>query len=270
MAELKVNPADLVRAAEGYSELAARAAMISPQAAFEVQRIAETHGPMGYPTAVGITAGLANAEGPLMAKVADFTTYSQRFTEHGGLGAARRGRAAPDGGLPQRRAVRAGRRSHVRDPDPPPGTPDHPDRPGHRAVARRRPRRPPSGARQRGAGRAVTTTPDDGGLPPPRPLGTGVEWRCVLRCGATGACRRVWIVSVMFGGKPFRRGPAESQGRGNVMAYCHDGECVDGPQGCQGDSITGAAITTTSSTSSGCSRCWMRSTAVIRRRRRPI
>ncbi|HZE18178.1 MAG TPA: hypothetical protein VE197_22175 [Mycobacterium sp.] len=63
MAELNVNPADVVRAAESYSELAARAAMISPQAAVEVQRIAEAHGPMGYPTAVGITAGLANAEG---------------------------------------------------------------------------------------------------------------------------------------------------------------------------------------------------------------
>ena len=84
MGELNVNPADLVRAAEGYSELAARAAMISRQAAVEVQRIARTHGPMGYPTAVGITAGLANAEGPLVAKAADFTTYSQRFTEHAG------------------------------------------------------------------------------------------------------------------------------------------------------------------------------------------
>jgi hypothetical protein len=82
MAELNVNPADLLRVADAYGELAARAAQISPQAAIEVQRIAETHGPMGYPAAVGITAGLANAEGPLMAKVADFDTYSQRFTEH--------------------------------------------------------------------------------------------------------------------------------------------------------------------------------------------
>jgi len=82
MAELNVNPADLVRVADAYNELAARAAQISPQAAVEVQRIAETHGPMGYPTAVGITAGLAMREGALQAKVADFTTYAQRFTEH--------------------------------------------------------------------------------------------------------------------------------------------------------------------------------------------
>lgn len=82
MAELNVNPADLLRAANAYGELAARAAQISPQAATEVQRIAETHGPMGYPTAVGIAAGLARREGQLAAKVADFTSYSQRFTEH--------------------------------------------------------------------------------------------------------------------------------------------------------------------------------------------
>jgi hypothetical protein len=82
MAELNVNTGDLVRVAGTYEELAARAALISPQAAAEVQRIAETHGPMGYPAAVGIATGLANAEGPLQAKVADFQTYSQRFTEH--------------------------------------------------------------------------------------------------------------------------------------------------------------------------------------------
>jgi Excreted virulence factor EspC, type VII ESX diderm len=82
VAELNVNPADLVRVADAYNELAARAAQISPQAAVEVQRIAETHGPIGYPTAVGIAAGLAAREGPLQAKVADFTTYAQRFTEH--------------------------------------------------------------------------------------------------------------------------------------------------------------------------------------------
>jgi len=82
MAELNMNPADLLRVADAYNELAARAALISPQAAVEVQRIAETHGPMGYPAAVGIAAGLAMREGPLQAKVADFTTYAQRFDEH--------------------------------------------------------------------------------------------------------------------------------------------------------------------------------------------
>jgi Excreted virulence factor EspC, type VII ESX diderm len=82
MAELNVDVADLARFAGTYDELSARAKLISPQAATEVQRIAETHGPMGYPAAVGIATGLANAEGPLNAKVADFQTYSQRFTEH--------------------------------------------------------------------------------------------------------------------------------------------------------------------------------------------
>ncbi|MBS4730538.1 hypothetical protein MSM1_20175 [Mycobacterium sp. SM1] len=82
MAELNVNPADLLRVADAYTELAARAALISPQAVVEVQRIADTHGLIGYPTAVGIAAGLANADGPLMAKVMDFNSYAQRFTEH--------------------------------------------------------------------------------------------------------------------------------------------------------------------------------------------
>ena len=82
MAELNVNPGDLVRVADAYGELAARSAQISPLAAAEVQRIAETHGPMGYPTAVGIAAGLAAREAPLQAKVADFITYARRFTEH--------------------------------------------------------------------------------------------------------------------------------------------------------------------------------------------
>ena len=82
MAELNVNPTDLLRFADAYGELAARAAQISPQAAIEVQRIADTHGPMGYPTAVGIAAGLAKAEKPLHAKVADFESYSRRFVEH--------------------------------------------------------------------------------------------------------------------------------------------------------------------------------------------
>ena len=82
MAELNVNPGDLLRFADAYSELANRAAQISPQAVVEVQRVAETHGPMGYPTAVGIAAGLAKAEGPVQAKVDDFNTYAQRLTEH--------------------------------------------------------------------------------------------------------------------------------------------------------------------------------------------
>lgn len=81
MEQLNVNPADLLRAADAYADLAAQAARISPLAAAEVQRIADTHGPMGYPAAVGIAAGLANAQGPLLAKIGDFTTYTQRLTE---------------------------------------------------------------------------------------------------------------------------------------------------------------------------------------------
>lgn len=84
MAELNVDKAYLLRVADAYGELAARAAQISPQATLEVQRIAATHGPMGYPTAAGIAAGLAKAEKPLNAKVADFENYSRRFVEHAG------------------------------------------------------------------------------------------------------------------------------------------------------------------------------------------
>ncbi|SPX94876.1 type VII secretion target [Mycobacterium xenopi] len=80
--ELNVNPADLLRTADAYTELAARTAQLSPQAATEIQRLADTHGPIGYPAVIGIAAGLARAEEPLNAKIADFQTYSQRFTEH--------------------------------------------------------------------------------------------------------------------------------------------------------------------------------------------
>jgi hypothetical protein len=62
--------------------LGLRAQLISPQAQAEVQRIADTHGPMGMPTAVGIAAGMANAEGPLAQKIKDFDQYAQRFDEH--------------------------------------------------------------------------------------------------------------------------------------------------------------------------------------------
>jgi hypothetical protein len=94
VAELNVNPADLLRIADAYTDLAARAAQLPPQAATEVQRITETHGPMGYPTAIGIAAGLANAERPLNMKIADFHTYSQRFTEHAATYATRDRQAA--------------------------------------------------------------------------------------------------------------------------------------------------------------------------------
>lgn len=82
VAELNVNPVDLLGVADAYTQLAASAALISPQAVSEVQQIAGTHGVMGYPVAVGVVAGLAKAEGPLRGKIDDFGTYAQRFTEH--------------------------------------------------------------------------------------------------------------------------------------------------------------------------------------------
>lgn len=82
MGELNVDPGDLLRAAAGYQELGLRAQLIAPQAAEEVQRIADSHGPMGFPTAVGIAAGMSKAEVPLNQKIQDFNEYSQRFMEH--------------------------------------------------------------------------------------------------------------------------------------------------------------------------------------------
>jgi hypothetical protein len=54
---LNVNPADLYGAADDYAELAARTAQLPAQVRAEVQRIAASHGPIGFPTAVGIAAG---------------------------------------------------------------------------------------------------------------------------------------------------------------------------------------------------------------------
>jgi hypothetical protein len=51
------------------------------RAAEEIERIAATHGPIGYPAAVGMAAGMATSEPHIAAKTADFLTYSQRFTE---------------------------------------------------------------------------------------------------------------------------------------------------------------------------------------------
>jgi hypothetical protein len=82
VAELNVDPVDILKSADTYSDLASRGREISKQAADEVQRIADTHGPMGFPVAAGIAAGVANAEAPLNAKLADFEAYSQRFAEH--------------------------------------------------------------------------------------------------------------------------------------------------------------------------------------------
>lgn len=82
MAHLNVNPADLLVAAEGFSDLAARAAEISPRLAAEVTRVIESHGPMGYPVAVGIVAGLVGPDARVAAKAEQFGQYAQRFAEH--------------------------------------------------------------------------------------------------------------------------------------------------------------------------------------------
>lgn len=82
MADLNVRPDDLLKVADQYGDLAQRCAVISPRAVEEVTRILETHGPMGYPVAVGIAAGLGSREAQVAAKAADFAEYSTRFTEH--------------------------------------------------------------------------------------------------------------------------------------------------------------------------------------------
>jgi hypothetical protein len=82
MGHLNVNPAQLLATAVDYDELSVRTALLSPRATAEVQRIADSHGLIGYPTALGVAAALANAEQPVMTKAADFQTYSQHLTEH--------------------------------------------------------------------------------------------------------------------------------------------------------------------------------------------
>ena len=100
MAQLNVNPADLLRAAADYTELQARAAAISPQAVAEVQRISATHGPMGYPVAVGVVTNLARRQAALDTKAAQFGQYSQRFTEHAATYASQDHEAAKIYGAP--------------------------------------------------------------------------------------------------------------------------------------------------------------------------
>ncbi len=82
MGQLNVNPADLLKAASDYSDLAARAAQLPPQAIAQIQSIAASHGPMGYPTAVGITAGLATREPAVQSQAVQFGQYADRFTGH--------------------------------------------------------------------------------------------------------------------------------------------------------------------------------------------
>ncbi|WGI35970.1 type VII secretion target (plasmid) [Mycolicibacterium aubagnense] len=80
--QLNVNPADLLKTADSYTELANRVAAMSPRVADEVQRVVATHGPMGYPVAVGILRGMVPADQAATAKAADFGKHAERFTEH--------------------------------------------------------------------------------------------------------------------------------------------------------------------------------------------
>ncbi|WP_165659558.1 type VII secretion target [Mycobacteroides abscessus] len=80
--KLDVDPAQLVDVSDQYGELATEMRGLGPKAAEEVTRFIATHGLIGYPAAVGITAGLAKAEARVAAKAADFLGHQQRFLEH--------------------------------------------------------------------------------------------------------------------------------------------------------------------------------------------
>ena len=82
MAKLDVDPAALVAVAGQYEELAARAGVVMPQVAVEVAKVAQTHGAIGYPVAVGLAAGMARQEPKFTALVAEFVARGARFTEH--------------------------------------------------------------------------------------------------------------------------------------------------------------------------------------------
>lgn len=79
---LDVNPAELIAHASTYDTLAARAALIPPQAAAQAQAIIASHGVMGYPVAIGILTALAPAEARVIAKTTQFTTTGERFRSH--------------------------------------------------------------------------------------------------------------------------------------------------------------------------------------------
>lgn len=82
MGQLNVNPADLYRAADDYAELAARTAQLPALARAEIQRIAASHGAMGFPAVLGIAAGMAARECAVAAKAARFDQYAETFTGH--------------------------------------------------------------------------------------------------------------------------------------------------------------------------------------------
>lgn len=83
MAHLDVDPADLRRTAQRYRDLGTQMQALPAQAITHAQHVIDTHGIMGYPVAVGITAAMAKTEARLAAKAAAFnTTHAERFDEH--------------------------------------------------------------------------------------------------------------------------------------------------------------------------------------------
>ncbi|SIC62415.1 Protein of uncharacterised function (DUF2580) [Mycobacteroides abscessus subsp. abscessus] len=83
MVHLDVDPADLTRIAERYRDLGTQMAALPTQAITHAQQVIDTHGIMGYPVAVGITAAMAKTETPLTTKATAFTTsHATRLDEH--------------------------------------------------------------------------------------------------------------------------------------------------------------------------------------------
>jgi hypothetical protein len=86
--QLNVELGDLHRAAGDYAELQARAAAIGPRSVEEVQRIIATHGPVGYPVAVGVVTGLARRQAAVDAQAVRFGEHGRLLTEHAAAYAA--------------------------------------------------------------------------------------------------------------------------------------------------------------------------------------
>lgn len=84
MGHLDVNPADLLKVADGYAEHATRMGQVPPRLAEQLERVAATHGPMGFPAAFAIGQGIAAKAPEVAAKGADFVQYSQNFATHSG------------------------------------------------------------------------------------------------------------------------------------------------------------------------------------------
>ncbi len=82
MGKLNVEPAALQAVAARYAELQARLAAIGPQALEEVDRIAASHGRMGFPVALSLLKTITAGSLQLDAKGLQFLAYAERFTGH--------------------------------------------------------------------------------------------------------------------------------------------------------------------------------------------